>query len=858
MGGIIRKIASVVIGGVVGFLTGGPIGAVIGAGLAIASQVLQPKTIDPQSTAAIGLGAKQQAILRTIRSSIAPRQIVYGETVVSGPIVAAFSTGNNNKYLHLFVCLAGHEVEEIGDIWLDDTLSTDAKFTGIVNTYTHTGTASQAADANAVADITEWTTAHQLKGIAYIYARFEQDVDVWVSGIPNIKARVKGKKVYDTRTSTTIWSDNPILCQRDFLTTEFGASTSDVDDTITTAQANICDEDVSLLVSASITAFADAGGGQITVTSAGHGLSNNTRIEITGTSDYDDEYNISNVDADAFEITDTFVATDTGTWTLSITAFADGGSGKVIVSCASHGLSNNDTVTIAGTTNYNGDEDIDNIELNSFEITHSWDGDDATGTISAATQKRYTCNGVWLKNQTAVSVMEELKTSCAGTNIRQQGLYKLYAGAYTTPTVTLTEDDLRGAIQVQTKDSRKDLFNAVKGVFVDSKNGHLPTNFPPQTNSTYETEDGGLQIFKTIDLPFTDNSIRSQRLAKIQLKRGRQGVKVIFPAKITAYPLAAWETVYLTISQLSWSAKSFRILSWELSAAGGIDLVLQEEISGDYTWASSEGQAVVIPPDMPISDITDIGAPTTPTGLTATARRLEIELTWTDNASTDISGYDIQRADDSGFTTNLTTLSEGHKGTYCIDDLGSMATQRYYRIRAVDKNGNVSSYTSGVNATTAGIDTEEIVNEAITVNGASANIAAAYGSGTTWTDSLSVAITTDGGTPVLLIGKHLISADTYWRTVESRIIHSGTSTVIDISAEIATFAENNGMTVANRGYMVWNGNVGATSNLLTISLVGIYIPVSSGSHTFKSQFRLNGTGIPRVLERSLVAIELKK
>lgn len=65
-----------------------------------------------------------------------------------------------------------------------------------------------------------------------------------------------------------------------------------------------------------ITAFADAGGGQVTVTSAAHGLSNSDVVEITGTTSYDGIYTISNKATDTFEITATWVADDaTGDWT---------------------------------------------------------------------------------------------------------------------------------------------------------------------------------------------------------------------------------------------------------------------------------------------------------------------------------------------------------------------------------------------------------------------------------------------------------------------------------------------------------------------------------------------------------------
>lgn len=63
----------------------------------------------------------------------------------------------------------------------------------------------------------------------------------------------------------------------------------------------------------------------------------------------------------------------------AITVFADAGSGQVTVTSASHGLHDNDSVTITGTTNYNGTFTIANTTTNTFEITTTWVSDDGTG-----------------------------------------------------------------------------------------------------------------------------------------------------------------------------------------------------------------------------------------------------------------------------------------------------------------------------------------------------------------------------------------------------------------------------------------------------------------------------------------------
>ena len=71
--------------------------------------------------------------------------------------------------------------------------------------------------------------------------------------------------------------------------------------------------------------------------------------------------------------------------TQAITAFADGGGGEVTVTSAGHGLSAGDYITISGTTNYNDVYEVQSVDGNNFNITETFNGDDATGDYHRGT-----------------------------------------------------------------------------------------------------------------------------------------------------------------------------------------------------------------------------------------------------------------------------------------------------------------------------------------------------------------------------------------------------------------------------------------------------------------------------------------
>ena len=68
-----------------------------------------------------------------------------------------------------------------------------------------------------------WDATKQLRGIAYITLklRFSAEDNSWINGLPNIKCLVEGyDNIYDPRTSTYGYSNNPVLCVADYITNQ--------------------------------------------------------------------------------------------------------------------------------------------------------------------------------------------------------------------------------------------------------------------------------------------------------------------------------------------------------------------------------------------------------------------------------------------------------------------------------------------------------------------------------------------------------------------------------------------------------------------------------------------------------------
>ena len=236
-----------VVGAVAGYVVVGSLAAVaIGA---VVGYVVGDFIMDSLKPDAPDVGSGTQGAMTNKASSNDPIPIIYGERRIGATKVFVETSGTDNQYLYEILILGEGEIDSVTEVFVDDESLVGSKYESFVTYTIHTGSETQAADSALVSASSIWTTAHQLKGTAYAYVRLEYDQDTFTGGIPTINFVTKGVKVYDPRTTTTAWSDNPALCVRDYLTnTRYGRglSSSEIDDTSFTSAANYCDELIDL------------------------------------------------------------------------------------------------------------------------------------------------------------------------------------------------------------------------------------------------------------------------------------------------------------------------------------------------------------------------------------------------------------------------------------------------------------------------------------------------------------------------------------------------------------------------------------------------------------------------------------
>lgn len=193
-----------------------------------------------------------QAVLVEKQGSDNPIPVVYGTRKIGGIKVFKHVTdqagGAENEFLHLIVVLCEGPIDSIQEVFFDGVSENDARWNNGNSKWfaieRRLGDANQAPVA--MSGVPVWTENHSLSGLAYLYVRLQMDTEqtIWRSE-PEITAIVRGRKIFDPRTSTTGYSENLALQLRDYLLNPIfgkGLPLARINEQSFIAAANIADE----------------------------------------------------------------------------------------------------------------------------------------------------------------------------------------------------------------------------------------------------------------------------------------------------------------------------------------------------------------------------------------------------------------------------------------------------------------------------------------------------------------------------------------------------------------------------------------------------------------------------------------
>ena len=631
----------------------------------IVGQALAPKLDPPNFGTALESG-----ITVTSKAPTAPYRIIYGSARVGGTIVYAETTSSTNEFLHMVIVLAGHEVDDISTIYLGDdavaleTSSNDSngipiytptsgdQYNGKLRVKKHFGDPAQLADANLVSEITQWTTDHKISGKAYLYLKFTFDSDVYPNGVPNVSAIVKGKKLFDPRATSFTASSSTVSTSSNTITiSNHGLSTFDRATYDTNSQTAI------------------------------GGLSNGTL------------YYVIKIDANTFKLATNYANCVAGT-PISLTSVSGSTTQKFNFTT----FSDNPVLCIR---DYLKDTiygmQVEDAEINDTNFIAGANTCDETVSVTnpSGTEKRFTCNGAFQLSQSPKVIIENFLTTLGGFLIYSNGEFKIIPSSYISPTVTLNESNLRSGISINSRVSKKELFNAVKGLYSEPANDFQPQNYPILTNSSFESEDNNERIYAEFDYPFTNSSRMCQRLSKIQLLKVRQQISFSASFDMGAFDLDVGDTVNITNARMGFTNKTFQVLEWGFSIDGTdgslqITANFKEIASAVYDFSTSDYSTISSGKATNLPKSTSVSAPT---AITLTDElvsyndgtvivKMVIELTEATDNFTELYEIEIKQltdADGNAVTDDFKQIGRGARTKYEFLNVIDRAT---YQVRA--------------------------------------------------------------------------------------------------------------------------------------------------------------------------------
>jgi hypothetical protein len=613
-----------------------------------------------------------RGVLLNKESNVEPIPVIYGTRRVGGTRVFISTRdetgGDPNEYLYIAHVLCEGEINAVSQIKFDDILITDARFSGLVTHNVHLGTDDQTYDSLLTEANAGWTSAHRLRGVAYIAFRIKWDQDVF-SNIPDITCVVEGRKVFDPRNSTTAYSNNPALCIRDYLTNARygkGLTSAQIDDTAFSQAATDCDEVVTFYTTGTTGKLFECNA----VVQTDATLFSNIEMMLNGCRG--------------------FLPYNQGVYSLRI----DKAASSVFAF---------DQDNIVGGIGIKGESKQDKynrviIKFPNYEL--DYEPDDAIWPDADSTEE-------------TTYLAEDGGTLLVG-NFDNDTITNYYSARDLARIILLRS---RNAIRVQFKTTSEALQLSVGDVVTVTHDTPAWSAKPFQVEELTMNYDGGCSVsmveYQSGIYPY-DTAIEERDYPATNL-----------PDPFTVLPPTSLVATGSVVTNADGSVTSGIDVSWTASTdsfvtgyevtwtASGGDSETTTVVSPEYyIFNLNSGQTYTISvrsintigarstalTTTGISPAVDTTAPGVPTSPSVSGTFQQIDLAWTNPTDSDFSYVEIKRSNTAteGDAVVIGTTS----GTSFIDGPYTVVLTRYYWLRSVDRTGNASAWVSAGNGTT--------------------------------------------------------------------------------------------------------------------------------------------------------------
>ncbi|WP_425355269.1 phage tail tip fiber protein [Pseudomonas shirazica] len=235
MSSAVKKVAQVAVGAAIGFVQGGPWGALAGAALAFYVSSQQDK-LDTGSL------RTSEPSSQTLRSSKAAARYVLGRVSTGGVLAWGQEQAGDQtdgEWLHMVYVLSEGEIDGLEDIFLGEEV---VQAYGEHASYELVTNPTQ-VNAFLKANSPDWRDTQIGRGLSFVRLSFKYSAEKYPSGIPDVRFVLRGRRdIYDPRTGTSGYSENTALHILWFLRNRCGVPDDEIVFASFANSASVCDE----------------------------------------------------------------------------------------------------------------------------------------------------------------------------------------------------------------------------------------------------------------------------------------------------------------------------------------------------------------------------------------------------------------------------------------------------------------------------------------------------------------------------------------------------------------------------------------------------------------------------------------